>query len=128
MNKTNGILYYDGECSLCNRWVQWTISRDKKGVLSYAPLQDHAAFAHVDSVVLQIGDRYYFKSDAVIKLLTLIGGGWQWARVAKIIPAFLRNSIYDFVAKRRKKWSHPQPDCKIPNLGTPIHHHNYKDR
>ena len=35
----NYILFYDGECRFCNRWVQWVVDRDEKRIFLFAALE-----------------------------------------------------------------------------------------
>jgi predicted DCC family thiol-disulfide oxidoreductase YuxK len=52
-------------------------------------------------MILFDGENVYTKSTAVIKALYLRGGFWQISSILLIIPAFLRNLVYDWIARRR---------------------------
>ncbi len=117
------ILFYDGECGLCARAVQWSLARDRRGVLRYAPLQGETyarlAAEHKPgdllTVVLHDADGLHLRSDAVLRLLRHLGGVWRvFGAVGRIVPRPLRNCAYDFVARRRLKWFGTADRCGVP--------------
>lgn len=119
------ILYFDGVCDLCNRWVQFVIRHDKKKQFLFASLQSVAGQKALsdlkqltgkipDSLVLWYKDRYYIKSSAVLKVMGLLGGLFRFLSVGYIFPFFLRNGIYDIVARNRYKWFGKRNECMIP--------------
>jgi len=110
---------------LCNSSVQFVIKYDKKDVFRFAALQSeigekilkHIAIdpKNIDSIILyEPGVAYYYKSSAAIEIAKQLGGFWNLSTVFKIIPAFLRNPVYDYVAKNRYKWYGKQESCMIP--------------
>lgn len=120
------ILFYDGECGLCARWVQFCLARDRHGVLRYAPLQGatYAALPLTDkpqkmnSVVVLDQGRLLLRSDAVLRLLRILGGPWRMlAGLGALIPRSMRNWLYDFVAIRRMRWFGNADSCRLPRAG-----------
>lgn len=61
------------------------------------------SYRHLESVVFYKNGRTYIKSNAILFGISSLGGFYQVAALALIIPKFLRDFIYDEVAKRRKK-------------------------
>lgn len=123
--KDKKIILFDGVCNLCNSSVQFVIKHDKKDVFRFAALQSeigekilkHIAIdpKNIDSIILyEPGVAYYYKSSAAIEIAKQLGGFWNLSMVFKIIPAFLRNPVYDYVAKNRYKWYGKQESCMIP--------------
>ncbi len=116
------IVFFDGYCGLCNRSVNFLMKRDKKNALYFAPLQGQTAealFHHgelelYDSIVLYYNERVYYRSTAILKLLLLIGRGWQLMGIFFIIPSFIRNALYEFIAKNRLKWFGKRETCRMP--------------
>lgn len=119
------ILFFDGVCNLCNSSVQFIIKHDRKKQFLFAPLQSPMgmeALAAVagqngkkpDSVILQYNDKYYTKSAAALHALKLLGGPLRLLYAAIIIPAPVRNAIYDLIARNRYKWFGRQDKCMIP--------------
>lgn len=121
------ILYFDGECNLCNRFVQFILRHDKKKQFLFASLQSQAAKeipnelvgkAHgiPDSVVLYFAGQYYIRSAAALHTARILGGVWKVLYAAMILPRFLRDGAYDFVARNRYRWFGKQ-QCMVPGPG-----------
>jgi predicted DCC family thiol-disulfide oxidoreductase YuxK len=118
------LLLFDGVCNLCNGAVQWIIVRDKKAIFQFAALQSDAgqrALNHLglptqtfNSIVLIKGDRYLTRSDAALEIAVQLGGFWQLAGIFKIVPRFIRDAVYDFIANNRYRWFGKQEQCMLP--------------
>lgn len=117
------ILFYDGECGLCAKSVQWCLDHDTRARLRFAPLQGrtYAALAptgkpsDLQSVVLFDERRLHTQSDAVLRLLRIVGGGWSvLGTLARIVPRSLRDAAYRFVARRRHAWFGAADRCRLP--------------
>ncbi len=121
---THPILLFDGVCNLCNGSVQWVLVHDKKGIFKFAALQSDAgqqllrqfgiATDNFNTVVLVDGDRLFLRSDAPLEVARRLGGGWQLAYVFKIIPRFMRDAIYNWVARNRYRWFGHREECMLP--------------
>lgn len=120
--KNRNIIFFDGVCHLCNAFVDSMISQDKAHIFQFAPLQGETA-----KVLLSDQDRnslesvIYFesgavarKSTAVLKILIKLGGLYNFLRLLWIVPGFLRDVIYNLVAKNRYKWFGEREFCRIP--------------
>jgi predicted DCC family thiol-disulfide oxidoreductase YuxK len=114
------LLMYDGEGALCNHLIQFYLKREKKQDLNFVPLDSGTAQLLIqhfeltstkDSMVLIRGYNAYIKSCAALRLCGYMKGLWPVLQVFLIIPPFLRNPVYDFVAKRRIKWFGLQQAC-----------------
>jgi len=119
------VLFFDGVCNLCNGWVQFVIKRDKKKRIVFASLQStygqqaqeelrQQLGTVPDSLVLYYNNKFYTKSAAALKTAQLMGSIWQLAVAAWIVPGFIRNGIYDWVARNRYKWYGKKDTCMIP--------------
>jgi predicted DCC family thiol-disulfide oxidoreductase YuxK len=121
------VVLFDGVCNLCNRLVAFLIPRDPEGRLRFAPLQSEAGQQLLtrhglptegfDSFVLVEGDRAYTKSDAAIRVAELLGWPYRLARVARLLPTGLRDSLYDVVADNRYDWFGHRDRCMVPDDG-----------
>jgi predicted DCC family thiol-disulfide oxidoreductase YuxK len=117
------ILFYDGDCGLCARSVQWALRHDHRGVVHFAPLQG-TTYAAIDApgkstalntVVLHDARGLHTRSDAVLGLLDALGGIWpSVASAGRIIPRGLRDWAYAFIAKRRIAWFGTADACALP--------------
>ena len=119
------VLFYDGECGLCHRAVAWLLRHDRRSALRFSPLQGET-YAALDrprpddlSTMVLLDDRgLWTESDAVLASLRAIGGGWsRFAGLARVIPRFLRNVVYRYVARRRLGWFGPADACLLPGTG-----------
>lgn len=114
---SNPIIFYDGACGLCSQWVQFVIRRDRRGEFRFAALQSefaarvlrrHGARSHaLDSMYVVVSpgaldERLLAESDAVLFVITEIGGAW-WpvAMVLGILPIWFRDRLYKIIAARR---------------------------
>ena len=129
MNKqlTHSIILFDGVCNLCNGAVNFVIKRDPGNVFKFTPLQEkqgvlllkkHAIDAQkLDSIVLVENKKVYTKSSAALRIARKLSGLWPLFFVLLIIPSFIRDGVYDFIAKNRYKWFGKKEQCMIPTLG-----------
>ena len=119
------VIFFDGECNLCNSSVQFVIRHDNKKLFRFAALQSEPGKRVIgkltengakipDSFILQYKNKYYTRSSAALMICRLMGGVWQTLYGFMVIPPFIRNSIYDFVSRNRYKWFGKQNECMIP--------------
>ena len=66
----------------------------------------------VDAVVLIKNNKVYIKSNAALEIIKQLNGLWFLFYGFKIIPFFIRDGVYDLVAKYRYKWFGKQV-CEI---------------
>lgn len=115
------ILLFDGICNLCNNSVQFILKRDTNEQFIFASLQSDAAknvllqykmknYA-LNSLVLIEDGQVFQKSTAVLKVCRHLRWPWKVFYVFMVIPKFLRDGIYDFVAKRRYHWFGKKDSC-----------------
>ena len=107
------IIIYDGECKLCRQAVTFLKKDEDYPGFRFIPSSDPDSDSLLDSrhiprkttnstMILFKGEKTYTKSTAVIKALVLRGGLWKIALILLLIPPFLRNLVYDWIAGRRK--------------------------
>ncbi|MDP6908327.1 MAG: DCC1-like thiol-disulfide oxidoreductase family protein, partial [Flavobacteriales bacterium] len=56
----------------------------------------------------------YMKSDAALRLAKHLDGVWELGTIFLIVPKFIRNPIYDWVARNRYGWFGKKEMCWIP--------------
>ena len=102
------ILFYDGNCGLCQRSVQFLYQIDKDRQLHFAPLNGdtykqiyRTELSKLTTLKYYDGQKTFLKSSAILEILWLIGGIYKLSYILKIIPPFLRDYIYDFISNRR---------------------------
>ncbi len=119
------ILLFDGVCNLCNASVNFILSRDKKDRFRFAALQSDEGktiladwklpAGEIDSVVLLENGTAYFRSEAALRILKNLGGAWILLYVFVIVPVFIRDPIYNWIARNRFKWYGKRETCRVPD-------------
>ena len=118
------IILFDGVCNFCNGSVNFLIRQDKKNVFRFAALQSQTAQKLLaqykkqkkgfESFVLMQDGKAYEKSSAALKVLKKLPWYWKWAQVFWIVPKFIRDGVYNLIAKNRYKWFGKKEECMIP--------------
>jgi predicted DCC family thiol-disulfide oxidoreductase YuxK len=118
------IVLFDGVCNLCNRSVQFIIKRDKEGLFRFASLQGKTGQSLLQQFNLPTGDlnsfvliengKVYTRSTGALRMLRRLKGGWKLLYAFIIIPPFIRNAVYSWIAKNRYKWYGKTEACMIP--------------
>ena len=117
------VVFFDGVCNLCQASVRYLIKHDKKNALKFTSLQGPYAksflptteLKSLDSILFYDGKNLYKKSSAVLKLSKLLGGWHRLLLLGHLLPVFIRNGLYDLVAKNRYQWFGKQNQCMQPS-------------
>lgn len=107
------ILFYDGECGLCNRVVQWILRHEKSKDLFFASLNSDFSksfFAGKNIDLEKTNTLFLFEngnlsseSDAALQIIGYLKWYWQGIKIAYCIPKVIRNKCYRLVANNRKR-------------------------
>lgn len=118
------VILFDGVCNLCNGYVNWLIDHDKNNLFKFASLQSNAGKKlvtqlglegnYLDTIVLYDNGKGYTHSTAVLKISKQLNGIYSLAVIFFIVPAFIRNIVYNMVARNRYKWFGKRDTCRIP--------------
>ena len=119
------IILFDGVCNLCNQTVLRIIKLDKKDNFRFTSLQsemgkkiiEHLKIdtSKVDSIILfEPKTAYYLKSTAALKIIGTFGGIWVVSKFLLFFPSFIRDFVYDIIARNRYKWFGKKDQCMIP--------------
>lgn len=118
------IIFFDGVCNLCNASVNYVIDHDKRKSFAFASLQSPFAMEtlkaygidneKLESLVLKKGNTVYRKSSAALEIARELDGLWPLLYILRIIPEFVRDFIYDLIAKNRYSWFGKRDSCRIP--------------
>ena len=127
MEPPPAILFFDGECALCDGFVRFILDRDGRGTFRFAPLQSRYAkefFAKhgwstegLDSVVLYRNEQFFVHSDAALQVAALLPGVWSLGRHLRCIPRRWRDVVYRWVARHRYQWFGRRDACRLPRPG-----------
>ena len=126
-SKSKAILFFDGDCGLCNRTVRFLIQKDRHKRIYFAPLQGVTAKAilpleyreALSTVVYHraVAKNEYSlltRSDAILMALVDIGSFWRvLAKCLRPLPRRFRDWCYDRIANNRKNLS-GGATCKLP--------------
>lgn len=118
------IILFDGVCNFCNYWVNFALKRDKKGTLLFTSLQGETAktllpryqidTTTLTSVIFIDGGKVYTQSSAALRICRYLRGGWPVFYGFIIIPRFLRNAVYNLIARNRYRWFGKKDSCMLP--------------
>lgn len=119
------IILFDGVCKFCNGSVNVIIRHDKHDRFKFAPLQSAAGIAllkrfdldteKMDSFVLIDEGNVYMKSTAVLRVLRFLGFPYNLLYAGIIVPAALRDQLYNWFAKNRYRWFGKKDQCMVPD-------------
>jgi predicted DCC family thiol-disulfide oxidoreductase YuxK len=117
------IVFFDGYCNLCNSLVDWLIKVDRSSELKFASLQGLTASktltpalvaTPLDTVIYFTNGHTYLRSTAILKILWDLKGVWKLSGVFLIIPAFLRDVVYNIIARNRYRLFGKRDTCRLP--------------
>lgn len=118
------IILFDGICNLCDGVVQFVIKHDPENQFLFASLQSEAGqrllkqyklpVENFNSFILIQDEKVYSKSTGALKVARQIKGVWSWLYIFIIIPAFIRDAVYSWIAQNRYKWFGKKEACMIP--------------
>ncbi|WP_299099838.1 thiol-disulfide oxidoreductase DCC family protein [uncultured Winogradskyella sp.] len=120
------LILFDGVCNLCNSSVLYVIKRDSKNNFLFAPLESKIGTEIIkkfnidtektDSILLYnpVKDKLTYKSTAALLIASRLGLPTNLISIFLIVPAFIRNWVYNYIAKNRYKWYGKKESCMIP--------------
>lgn len=122
---TRAVILFDGVCNLCSSSVQFIIERDPKAKFHFASLQSDRAKAllkemgypqseTLTSIVLLEKGKYFEESTAALKIAGQLSFPWNLLVVFLIVPRFLRDPLYRWIARNRYQWFGKSETCFIP--------------
>lgn len=118
----HSVLLYDGDCSFCSNSVQFIIKRDKHAHFKFSSLQSKTGEQIIatlenkilpDSLILVDQKGIHFKSRAALRVCIHLNSLWKIFSIFLILPAFILDPIYDFIARNRHRIV--KNSCALPN-------------
>ena len=105
--KSKNIIFFDGVCELCDWFVNFIFKRDTKKQFLYAPLQGKTAQTYVNkedtqglkSIIFFTEGKLLKESPALKSIMKKLYPRWTFFFV--LLPDFIFNLFYRFIAKRR---------------------------
>ncbi|MGH8807955.1 MAG: thiol-disulfide oxidoreductase DCC family protein [Noviherbaspirillum sp.] len=118
------IIVFDGICHLCNHWVQFLLKHDKQARFQFAAMQGITGKRLLEEHGLDPADpvsflyfadgRAYTDTEAMIRVLSRLGGIWKLAVLGHVVPACLRNPLYRVIARNRYRLFGKREHCMLP--------------
>ncbi len=122
------VVFFDGDCGLCARGVQFCFRRDLERQLWYASLGSEFAKEYREKLQLPASgleaDTFVFwqadlarkdeRSDAALQLGLVLGGRWALlARIGYLVPKIIRDWGYNQVARNRRRFFPQGSECSL---------------
>lgn len=118
------IVVFDGQCLFCNALVRFLLRHDRRGVFCFAAIQGRTGQALLQQAGLQLegletlllvdGREHWQNTDAVLRILRLLGWPWRVAGLARWVPAALRDALYRWLARNRYRLFGRAEHCMVP--------------
>jgi predicted DCC family thiol-disulfide oxidoreductase YuxK len=119
------IVFFDGVCNLCQRSVQFILPRDPGGKFLFASLQEGLANQLIPdvitsangkgSIILWEEGKVNYRSTAVLRIAKKLSGLWPLLYVFILVPPFIRDGVYNLIAKNRYRWWGKTDTCMVPS-------------
>ncbi len=120
----NPVVLFDGVCNLCSGAVQFIIKHDPKNQFRFASLQSRFGQAimqqfglpvnDLNSFILLENNKIYTKSTGALRVSKRLNRLWPALYALIIVPKFIRDAVYSYIAKHRYKWFGKKEACWIP--------------
>ena len=116
-------VFYDGDCGMCNYWVQWILKNDDRKQFLFSALQSefgqkflkerNLENQQLNTLYLWKPNAFYeMKSRAVFKIAKILGGKYTVLGYLNFLPRLVTDFCYDRVAANRKGFS--VQHCALP--------------
>tara|TARA_B100001109_G_C18809181_1_gene448808 strand:+ start:643 stop:1065 length:423 start_codon:yes stop_codon:yes gene_type:complete len=109
--KNKIIILFDGECAMCNKYILFVAKNDSKDIFRFLSIQNKKINSikkihkidtkNISSIYVIHNNEIRSKSKAVLKITSMLKFPYNLLQVFYLVPNFLRNIIYDLVAKNR---------------------------
>ena len=130
VSPSGAIIVFDGVCVLCNGWVDFLLKRDHRERYRFAAMQGDTGRALLAAHGLDPDDPVSFlliehdrgpaprvstDTVAIRRVLAGLGGAWRLAMLSVLVPPFVRDPLYRFVARHRYRWFGRHASCRRPD-------------
>jgi predicted DCC family thiol-disulfide oxidoreductase YuxK len=123
MNIRGPILLFDGDCNLCDFMVSFVIRHDTSKKIRFSPLHSDTGKSLLErcglsgdyskSAVYIKDNKYFIRSSAILNIFKDLGGRWSLLYGLIIVPALLRDFLYNIIARLRHRIFGKRISCAI---------------
>lgn len=124
IGRGESVIVFDGVCVLCNGWVRFLLRHDRRGRYRFAAMQGESGRALLLAHGLDADDPVSFlliengaawtDTDAIVRVLSGLGGFWRIAALLRVLPRAVRNRQYRWLARNRYRIFGRYEQCVIP--------------
>lgn len=120
------IIFFDGVCNLCNGFIDYVIKRDTNKIIFYVSLQSEFSKETLKKHDIILDDTYntiyyyskgklYSQSSAILNIFLELSTFHKiFGKTCLLIPKFIRDAAYVFIAKNRYKFFGKKESCRLP--------------
>jgi predicted DCC family thiol-disulfide oxidoreductase YuxK len=117
------ILFYDGNCALCNNFIKIILKLGTQPSFYFAPLSGKTASEKIpakyktpsfDSIVLLMNEQIYTHHKAIFQIISCLPWPFKILLIGQLLPHKLLLNLYQWVAKNRFKWHKKLAICPVP--------------
>lgn len=119
-----GLILFDGVCTLCNASVLFVLDRDPGAVFRFASLQSPLGTAVLQAaglppdwlkgIVLVDAEGVWQSSTAALRIASRLRRPWSWLRHFLWVPTWVREPVYGLIARNRYRWFGREEACRMP--------------
>jgi len=116
------VLFYDGDCGFCNYSVQFVLDHERNTRVHFSALQSETAKLFFEDHQLPPpdlstfyywnGKQLYERSTGGLHVVKNLKAPYSWLSIFLIVPRFIRDGVYNWIAKRRHRFANQQ--CALP--------------
>lgn len=119
------IVVFDGGCNLCSHTVHFVVAHESAPTLRFASVQSPAGSRLMRELGFDSNDaktfilvehgKAYVRSEAAIRIARHLRRPWRFLGLVRILPPFVRDGVYDIVARNRYRWFGRRETCMVPS-------------
>ena len=121
-SSAHAIVYFDGLCNVCNAFIDFLIRHDRRRTMKYAPMQGTTAQQHLpahlvnelSTMAFEREGAIWTESGAAIRAIAACGGIFALMSIFLLIPSFVRDWVYRWVANHRYLFAGRRATCRLP--------------
>jgi predicted DCC family thiol-disulfide oxidoreductase YuxK len=122
------VVFFDNICHLCIHSVQSILKHNKDQSIQFASIQSELGSSVLsfyglptqmyETMLYIEKGQLYTKSTAAIKIAKRLSFPWCLLQAGVVIPRFIRDGVYDLIARNRYKLFGKRDQCYLPDEKT----------